>query len=236
MAHGKNPNLSHPAPKEKLELISARIEKSAVRVGRSAAEVSLIGASKTVPAERLREFLATGLLNCGENYVQEGVAKRKVLCAGFPEVKWHLIGALQSNKARDAVAHFDVIHGVDRASLIDAIDKAARRIQKTQKILLQVNLAGEASKAGCTIDELAGLAARCREKENLEFHGLMCLPPLTEDPEQARPFFRELRRLRDELLQESTLELSMGMSHDFEVAIEEGATMIRVGTALFGAR
>jgi pyridoxal phosphate enzyme (YggS family) len=172
--------------------------------------------------------------------VQEGAAKMGVLRPLFPEVQWHLIGALQSNKARDAVAHFDMIHSVDRLSLIHALDKAAREKNKIQDILLQVNLGDESSKAGCSVDELGTLFAHCVEKENLRVRGLMCLPPFDEDPETRRPYFQQLRGLRDKLESGSTpearFELSMGMSNDFEIAIEEGATMIRVGTLLFGAR
>lgn len=236
MYHDNSSSFELPAPTESLKLIGTQIQQSAARAGRDPSEVLLVGASKTVPASKLQTFLEAGLLCCGENYVQEGIAKQKILGAQFPDVKWHLIGALQSNKARDAVAHFDLIHGVDRASLVDALDKAARRIEKTQKILIQVNLGEEASKAGCSVEELPALVARCRAKEGLELRGLMCLPPFSENPERVRPHFRELRRLREEVLRESTFELSMGMSHDFEVAIEEGATIIRVGTALFGAR
>lgn len=236
MVHSKNSKTENPVPSEILEQIASRIQNSATRAERSASEVLLIGASKTVPAQKLHSFLEAGLLHCGENYVQEGIAKRQQLGESFPKVQWHLIGALQSNKARDAVAHFDFIHGVDRASLVNALDKAARRIQKVQKILLQVNLGAETSKSGCAVEELAALMARCHEKENLELRGLMCLPPFSQDPEETRPFFRKLRQLREEFLPENAGELSMGMSHDFEVAIEEGATMVRVGTALFGAR
>jgi len=214
--------------------IEARLAAASARAGRAAAGVLLIGASKTVPALELKKYLAAGLNHVGENYVQEGIAKSGVLRPLFPDVKWHLIGALQSNKAREAVEHFDVIHSVDRASLINALDKSARAQNKIQEILLQVNLGEEHSKSGCAVSELSTLAALCRTKENLKLRGLMCLPPFDENPEMRRPYFQQLRELGHNL--DSPTELSMGMSHDFEIAIEEGATMIRVGTALFGAR
>lgn len=224
----------------RLNEIEARLVMAGQRSGRNANDVILIGASKTVPAIELKKFLEAGLKHCGENYVQEGLAKIEVLRPLFPHVKWHLIGALQSNKAREAVENFDVIHSVDRASLVNALDKAAKAKDKVQDILLQVNLGDEGSKSGCAAGELGALFALCQEKENLTVRGLMCLPPFDEDPESRRPYFQQLRELRNELeggrAQEPPIELSMGMSNDFEIAIEEGATMIRVGTLLFGER
>jgi len=180
-----------------------------------------------------------GLSDLGENYVQEAVAKIDVLERA---VRWHFIGALQSNKADVAVRSFDLIHSVDRISLATAIDKAARAQGKVQDILLQVNVGGEATKAGCSLDELPALAAACNTKSNLQVRGLMCLPPYHEDGERTRPHFRQLKAARDDLLKDRQLDvtslahLSMGMSHDFEIAIEEGATIVRIGTRLFGAR
>ena len=223
-----------------LQEIEVRRLAACAHANRDADGVLLIGASKTVPASELQKYIEAGLRHCGENYVQEGVAKIGVLRPAFPDVKWHLIGALQSNKAREAVENFDVIHSVDRASLINALDKTSRAQNKIQDILLQVNLGDESTKSGCAVGELSTLLALCEAKENLRVRGLMCLPPFDENPEFRRPYFRELRRLRDELRDEingeNALELSMGMSNDFEIAIEEGATMIRVGTSLFGAR
>nr|AUN36302.1 protein YggS [uncultured bacterium] len=224
----------------RLEEIQARLAIASERAGRDANEVILIGAGKTVPAIELKKFLEAGLKHCGENYVQEGIAKIAALRPLFPDVKWHLIGALQSNKAREAVENFDLIHSVDRTSLVDALDKAARAQNKVQEILLQVNLGDESSKSGCAANELGTLFALCKEKENLKVRGLMCLPPFDENPETRRPYFQQLRELRNELeggpAQEAPMELSMGMSNDFEIAIEEGATMVRVGTLLFGER
>lgn len=219
-----------------------RMAHACDRVGRDASQVLLIGAAKTVSPERLHPFIKCGLRDVGENYVQEGVAK--VLCLGREATTWHYIGALQRNKARAAVAHFDWIHSVDRLSLARALDEAARAMGKVQRVLLQVNLGAETSKAGCAPDEVLSLAQACRERPNLHIGGLMGLPPYHPDAETMRPFFVQLRGLRDEVCSEvrdasgqSTLiHLSMGMTNDFEIAVEEGATMVRVGTGLFGAR
>lgn len=219
----------------RLREVLNRIEAACGRCGRNAGEVTLIGAAKTVPAERIREFLEAGLDHVGENYVQEAKAKQDALSDLTPS--WHLIGALQSNKARDAVNCFEAIHSVDRASLANALQKEAAAINKVQEVLLQVNLGDEESKAGCSPAELEQLVERCRELPNLAVRGLMCLPPYCEDLEEVRPYFKQLRELRDRWHPAGVgPELSMGMSHDYEVAIEEGATMVRIGTALFGAR
>lgn len=226
--------------------IQNRISRACARSGREVRSVRLLGASKTVSAWRLQQFFAVGLNEVGENYVQEGVDK-KVILGQNRSLRWHLIGALQSNKAKIVVREFDLIHSVDRLSLAQAINKAAREIGKTQKVLLQVNIGGEATKAGCAPSELKELAHYCRNLEHLRVCGLMCLPPYDDDPEKTRPYFRQLRDLRDELQAQNSFfdkglnrefsgELSMGMSDDFEVAIEEGATIIRLGTVLFGRR
>lgn len=232
----KNGENSPEEAQERLQAIHERIAAAARRVGREPDEVILVGASKTVPAGKLRDYLAAGLLHNGENYVQEGVAKREALRPQFPGVQWHLIGGLQSNKAREVVAHFDYVHSVDRVSLADALDKAARAKGKIQQILLQVKLGGEATKSGCEAGELEALVAHCRNRENLKIRGLMSLPPFCEEPEEARSYFRELRRLRNYFAAGQAWHLSMGMSHDFEVAVEEGATMVRIGSSLFGRR
>ncbi|HVF10549.1 MAG TPA: YggS family pyridoxal phosphate-dependent enzyme [Abditibacteriaceae bacterium] len=222
-------------------LLEVRREIAAAcrRTGRDPGEVTLIGAAKTVPAARLQLFLDAGLSDLGENYVQEAVPKIDVLGR---VARWHCIGALQSNKAVLAVRYFDVIHSVDRLSLAAAIQKAAGTQDKMQEVLLQVNVGDEATKAGCSLDELPHLAAACGGMGNLQVRGLMCLPPYHEDAARTRPYFRQLRAARDALLKDGVLDaaifnhLSMGMSHDFEVAVEEGATMVRIGTRLFGAR
>ncbi|RYG60366.1 YggS family pyridoxal phosphate-dependent enzyme [bacterium] len=222
-------------PIPSLSGIQKRIEFACARVGRKPSEVTLIGASKMVLAERLVEFQAAGLHTFGENYIQEGIQKVDFFREQGLAANWHCIGALQSNKAREAVAHFDVIHSVDRFSLAKELDKEARKIGKMQQVLLQVNVGAEASKAGVSPEELPELWHKVAGLENLSIQGLMSLPPFQENAEDSRVYHRTLRSL----LEASSLpagQLSMGMSHDFEIAIEEGATLIRVGTALFGAR
>lgn len=214
------------------------IAAAAQRVGRDPAEVRLVGASKTVPVDRLRSAVAAGLTILGENYLQE--AREKIAALDLP-VSWHFIGHLQSNKANAAVKLFDLIHSVDRPSLARALHQAAARINKIQDVLLEVNLGQEASKSGVTSGDLESLLRSCAALGHLRVRGLMAMPPWFPDPEEVRPYFQELRRWRDSLqalaLPGADLtELSMGMSGDFEVAVEEGATLVRVGTALFGTR
>jgi PLP dependent protein len=224
---------------QRLQTIQRQIEDACARSGRDPQSVTLIGAAKTQSAQRVLTLARAGLAHIGENYVQEGVAKKREIEASAPDVslQWHLIGTLQSNKARIAVENFDLIHSVDRLSLARELDKAARNLGKTQDVLLQVNIGDESTKAGCAPDEIFELAQRCADLPNLRICGLMALPPYEENPEDARPYFRRLRELNEKLPVLSThKELSMGMTHDFSVAIEEGATMIRIGTGLFGAR
>jgi pyridoxal phosphate enzyme (YggS family) len=243
----------------RLRELHARIALACERAGRQQSEVTLVGASKTVPVQRVRQFLDAGLTDLGENYVQEGVAKIAALHAeptaasARRSVRWHLIGALQSNKARAAVQAFDVIHSVDRHSLAVALDRAARTQGKVQEVLLQVNVGNEVSKAGCAPQELRPLAEACKALPNIAVRGLMCLPPYHEDAEQSRPYFQQLREARDALfdlfdrpgvffspqsagVSSGFGHLSMGMTNNFEVAIEEGATLVRIGTGLFGGR
>ncbi len=221
-----------------LELIRAQIAATCARVGRDPAEITLVGASKTVEAARLEAALGAGLTDFGENYISEGVEKVRAFRERGLAATWHFIGALQSNKARAAVAHFDLIHSVDRLSLAKELDKAAQVVGKTQRVLVQVNVGGEASKAGVAPESLGALLDALTGFSHLQVEGLMSLPPFRENPEESRPYHRELRVLKDTFsVQHPTLTvLSMGMSRDFAVAIEEGATIVRVGTALFGAR
>ncbi len=221
-----------------LDSIRTQIAAACERVGRSPQEVTLVGASKTVEAERLEPFCVQGLQDFGENYVQEGLPKIQFFRERELNPTWHLIGALQSNKARDAVAHFDLIHSLDRTSLAKELDKEARKIGKIQRALIQVNVGHEDSKAGISPDAVHQLLEACSAFPNLRVEGLMSLPPFSDDPEQTRPFHRQLRELRDQLntAGHSLSVLSMGMSRDFEIAIEEGATHVRIGTALFGTR
>jgi len=221
-----------------LELVRSEIEAACQRVGRNSGEVTLIGASKTVPPARLEEFFEAGLRDFGENYVQEGIEKVRYGRERGWDATWHFIGALQSNKAREAVAHFDWIHSVDRLSLARELDKEARRIGKIQRVLLQVNIGEEESKAGCAPENLGVLLDSIAGFENLKVEGLMSLPPMRENPQDSRVFHQQLRALRDSLASDllPLASLSMGMSRDFPIALEEGATLVRVGSAIFGTR
>jgi pyridoxal phosphate enzyme (YggS family) len=223
---------------QNLEAVRRRMEAAARRAGRDPAEVRLVAVSKTVPLERVKEVMAAGQRLFGENYLQE--ARGKIAALG-PSVSWHFVGHLQSKKAREAVTLFDLVHSVDRPKLAQALEQAAARQEKIQEILVQVNLAGEESKSGAAPEAVAGLLTEIARLPHLRVLGLMTMPPWLSDPEAVRPYFRALRELRDRLRQLAIIdsplnELSMGMTGDFEVAIEEGATLVRVGTAIFGAR
>ena len=215
-----------------------RIARAASRVGRDPASVLLVAIAKTFTAEHVRALAAAGQRDFGENKVQEALAKMDQL-PGLG-LRWHLVGHLQSNKARRAAERFDVIQSIDDARLVARIDEAAAEAGRSVDLLVQVDLAGEPTKHGVPPGELGPVleaAARCRA---LRLKGLMLLPPAADTAEAARPYFAALRALRDRLVSDGATgpmpELSMGMSHDFEIAIEEGATMVRVGTALFGTR
>ena len=229
--------MEEPFPAERLESVRARIRAAAERVGRDPSTVRLIGASKTVPAGILVQAVRAGLADLGENRVQEAEAKAPLLRADLTDGAgpvWHLIGHLQSNKARKAVALFDWIHSVDSPRLADGLDRIAQELGRVPQVLIEVNTSGEASKEGVEPGDAAALIAHVAGLGSLRLAGLMTIGPLQGDP---RPAFRLLRRLRDEAgLPERLVELSMGMSGDFEAAIEEGSTMVRVGSALFGAR
>src|SRR5689334_14883154 len=207
--------------------VQESVARACARAGRAPDSVLLIAVSKTMEVERVRLAIAAGVAALGENRVQE--AKEKIEALGRP-VPWHLIGSLQTNKARDVARLFDWIHSVDR---LDLAQELSRRVDRALNILLQVNLGDEPQKGGVAPAELKRLHEMVAALPNLKVRGLMAIPPATEQPEQARPFFRQLRELREQLGLE---HCSMGMSADFEVAIEEGATMVRVGTAIFGPR
>jgi pyridoxal phosphate enzyme (YggS family) len=219
-----------------LEEIKRRIEDAARRAGRHPAEVRLVAVTKTVGLEHLKFAVAAGQTLFGENYIQE--AKPKITSLG-PGLTWHFIGHLQSNKAKAAVELFDLIQSVDRVSLAQALEQAAARRDKLQKILLQVNLAGEASKSGTAPEHAQDLLREISKMPHMRVLGLMTMPPWFDDPERVRPYFRALRELRDTLRGAHLAdlpELSMGMTGDFEAAISEGATLVRIGTAIFGQR
>jgi len=219
-----------------LEKVRRRITAAARKAGRDPAGVQLVAVSKTVDTARIKEALAAGQQSFGENYLQE--ARGKIAALG-PGATWHFIGSLQTNKAKAAVELFHLIHSVDRLHLAQALEKAAAGREKVQEVLLQVNLAGEASKSGAPPAAAPELLREIARLPHLRVVGLMTMPPWLDDPEAVRPYFRGLRELRDRLLQLMICplpELSMGMSGDFETAIEEGATLVRVGTAIFGRR
>ena len=225
---------------DNLRAVRERMTQAASRTGRDVSEIKLIAVSKTHPAEVLREAMDVGASVFGENKVQE--AEGKIAEIGRDAAEWHLIGHLQSNKARKAVELFDVIHSVDSPELADRLERICNETGREKlSVLAQVDLAGEETKSGVSIDallEMAGFLTTCK---HLSFDGLMVLPPFYDDPEATRPYFKNLREIRDELAAQKAFgdgrgELSMGMSHDFEVAIEEGATIVRVGTAIFGER
>jgi PLP dependent protein len=223
---------------DNLKVVMDRIAAAAQRAGRDPASVRLVTVTKTVDHDRIREAIAAGAAICGENRVQEG--KDKIEALGRA-ASWHLIGHLQKNKAKYAVKLFDLIHSVDTIELAKELDRQAEKIEKVQNVLIEVNIAGEASKAGMTVREAPALVREVARLRNLSVQGLMTMPPWSADPEESRPFFRILRELAEAIAKEniphaSMQELSMGMSGDFEVAIEEGATLVRVGTAIFGAR
>jgi len=227
---------------ENLAAVRDRIDKAARRSGRSPEEIALMAVSKTHPSERIREAYVAGLRLFGENRVQEFAGKAPAL-ADLAAAEWHMIGHLQMNKASKAVELFGAMDSVDSVKLAEKLDGAARAKNKKLSVLLEINVGGEAAKSGVAPDsqELEELLLAAQRLEGLAFRGLMTVPPFTADPEGARPYFRKLRELRD-ALGARTLpavnmdQLSMGMSHDFEVAVEEGSTCVRVGTAIFGER
>lgn len=222
---------------ERLESVLERIQKACLRAGRDPDEVKLLGASKTVPPDRIRKFYECGLRTFGENRVQEFL--KKFVELQNLSVDWHFIGRLQTNKVKHLMGKVSLIHSLDREALADEINKRAENAGVVQNVLVEVNIGGEASKGGVAPENLKALFEYTLFKENIRPLGLMTIPPYLEDPEEVRPFFAKLRGLKEELERDFGLDLphlSMGMSHDFEVAIEEGATIVRVGTLLFGER
>jgi pyridoxal phosphate enzyme (YggS family) len=219
--------------------IVERIAVAAAKAGRDARKVRLLAASKSQPVESICAALAAGVALVGENYVQEAEEKKNQLAGA--KVEWHMIGHLQRNKAKLAVELFDVVESLDNLALARELDKEAAKRSKIVRALIEVNLAGEESKTGMAKGEVAGLLEKISGLAHVRVEGLMTMPPFRENLEEVRPYFHELRDLRDSLnslnLPNMRLnELSMGMTHDFTVAIEEGATIVRVGTALFGPR
>ncbi|WDP93049.1 MAG: YggS family pyridoxal phosphate-dependent enzyme [Desulfobacter sp.] len=222
-----------------IKAIEAKIRQHAQDCGRNPDAITLIGVSKRKPAALIRKAIEAGHGNFGENYIQE--AMEKIDEIGRNAATWHFIGHLQSNKAKFAVKYFDLIHTVDKVKRAREINKQAAKIGKVQEILIQINIAEEETKSGAGAEEALELARQISSFDNLSVKGLMCMPPFFTDPEEARPYFRAVKQIsldiKNENLSNVTMDhLSMGMSNDFGVAIEEGATLVRVGTAIFGSR
>lgn len=230
----------------RVDAVRASLARAAERAGRSPEDITLVAVSKVHPAELVRAALAAGLTEFGENRVQEAAEKKALLADEHtPEgrgARWHLIGNLQANKARRAVQTFDLVHTLDSAALASRLDRICAEEKRAElPVLVQVDLGGEATKSGVGEEGLMQVVDAVRASNHLRLAGLMTLPPFYEESELVRPFFRRLRGLRDELKAAGAFgadagELSMGMSHDYEIAIEEGATIVRIGTSLFGAR
>ncbi|GIU82620.1 MAG: YggS family pyridoxal phosphate-dependent enzyme [Acidobacteria bacterium] len=224
--------------KQAIETVKKEIEEAAIKVGRNPDEITLIAVSKSHPTSLIEEAIECGLTVFGENRVQE--AERKILELGHRDVEWHLIGHLQSNKAKKAVKLFDVIHSVDSIKLASSLERICKEEGRNGfksdrlPIFIQVKLSDEETKSGIVEERLPELIEFVQSCEKLELKGLMTLPPFFEDVEKVRPYFRRLRELRDKHLPNGWL--SMGMSHDFRIAIEEGATHVRIGTRIFGQR
>ena len=222
-----------------LRTVLDSIERAAQKAGRSGSSVKLVAVSKTIGVEPIRQAMAAGAMALGENKVQEASSKRPLLSE--LAVEWHLIGSLQKNKANRAAEIFDWIESLDDFELAARLDRACEHLNKRIPVLIQVNVGREASKSGIAEEEAADFAGRVSAFKHLEVRGLMAIPPYTEDPEESRPHFIRLRKISERIESQrltgiSMKELSMGMSHDFPVAIAEGATLVRVGTAIFGPR
>ena len=221
--------------RENLLRVQERIEKAARRAGRDPAGIKLVAVSKTVEVARIREAIDAGVSILGENYVQE--AQKKIEEIRKP-ISWHFIGHLQSNKAKYAVRLFDMIHSVDSIPLAEELDRRAEKEGRKIEVMIEVNLSGEATKFGTEEAKTFDIAQKIFNLNHLSLVGLMTMPPYFEDPELSRPYYVQLRQLKEKMAEAGIplKELSMGMSNDFEVAIEEGATYVRVGTAIFGER
>ncbi len=224
---------------KRLERIREKIADAALRSGRNPDDVEIVGVTKTVPTDRVATAVAAGLRILGGNYIQESLEKIDALSS--LDVSWHFIGRLQSNKAKFAVMHFDLIHSVGTDKLAAEINRQAAKQNKVQPILIQVNAGQEATKAGVLPNDALPLVKSISQLENINIRGLMTMPPYFDDPERARPFFRAMndlkKRIEDKTIANISMNtLSMGMTGDFEAAVEEGATLVRIGTAIFGER
>ncbi len=226
--------------RERLELIEERIETAAKKSGRTRNDISLVAVTKTHPPQLLQQAIKAGIADFGENRIQE--AEPKISELGRSNVRWHLIGHLQSNKARRAVQLFDVIHSLDSVAVARRLDRNCKEESREElPVLVQVDLAGEANKSGANESDVPDIVSAISESRSLVLTGLMTVPPFFDDVEEVRPYFKRLRDLRDRFQEQGAFgsrsgDLSMGMSHDFETAILEGATIVRIGTAIFGER
>jgi PLP dependent protein len=224
---------------ENRALIRDKIAAAAARSGRRPEEVRIVAAAKGQGREKIEEALAAGIRIIGHNYLQE--ASKELPEAPFPDVEFHMIGHLQKNKAGKAVELFNVIETLDDAHLAEALNRRAEPLNRTMGVMIQLNLSGEPQKSGISENEIEGLVEVIRDLPRLKLLGMMTMPPFFDDPDRARPYFARLRELREKLMGSGVLspemnELSMGMSGDYEVAVEEGATLVRIGTTLFGPR
>ena len=221
--------------RENLLRVTERIERAARRVGRDPSEIKLVAVSKTVEASRIQEAIETGVSILGENYVQE--AQKKIEEIGRP-VAWHFIGHLQTNKAKYAIRLFEMIHSLDSLPLAEELNRRAEQGGQVAKVMIEVNISGEATKFGTDEEKVFSIARGILNLNHLSLEGLMTMPPYFDSPEMSRPYYIKLRELKEKMIREGIplKELSMGMSNDFEIAIEEGATYVRVGTAIFGER
>jgi len=224
--------------RSKIQLVRSRIAEAAARSGRQPSEIRLMAVTKTVEENRIRQALESGIDLCGENYIQE--SRIKIESIGHPP-QWHMIGHLQTNKAKYAVRLFDMVESVDRLELAVELDRRARTSGRVLPVLIEVNSGGELTKSGIALEETLALIRKIALLENLAIQGLMTMPPWFDNPEDARTYFAALRTLRDRIAAEqidrvSMAELSMGMTDDYEVAIEEGATIVRIGRGIFGER
>lgn len=226
---------------DRISYVYKKVSHAAMRVDRDPASIKVVGVTKRVVAEKISEAIDAGMRIFGENYIQEARDKIDNI-TGFmsdSDISWHLLGHLQKNKAKTAVNCFDLIHTLDSPSLAEELNKHAEKSSKVQRLLIQVNVSGEESKHGTTEEDLYCIIDKVRKLANLKLEGLMAIPMFFNNPEMVRPSFRRLRELRDKAEERygtELPELSMGMSGDYEVAVEEGATLVRVGTAIFGTR
>lgn len=228
-----------PDIESRLKHVKDQISEAAVACGRDPETVKLVAVSKTVPTDRILAAIKAGVTDLGENYIQE--AREKIEALREENVSWHFIGHLQSNKAKYAVRLFDLIHSIDSLKLAKELNKRSSALGKVQKILVQVNISGEATKSGIETEQAVRLVRHIAPLENISIQGLMTMPPFFNAPEKVRPYFKALKNLQDLIRDEAIAnvhmtELSMGMSGDFAAAIQEGATLVRVGTAIFGGR